>query len=131
MGNIVGVLKSTPDYIGSTGRTDDEIRNAEKLVGVEFASDYRCYLKEIGLACFGGHELTGICKPARLNVVDATIALRALYAEAHAWYVIEETNIDGIVIWQTSTGDIYKTAPGIKARKVFNSLSEYVEELCR
>lgn len=51
MSDIIEALKSAPDYIGGTGRTEDEIRKAEELIGVEFASDYRCYLKEIGLAC--------------------------------------------------------------------------------
>lgn len=130
MSDIIEALKSAPDYIGGTGRTEDEIRKAEELIGVEFASDYRCYLKEIGLACFDGHELTGICKSTRLNVVDVTIAQRELYPEACSWYVIEETNIDGIVIWQSPAGDIYETAPGIKTRKGFDSLSEYIEDLC-
>ena len=60
MSNIIEILKNAPDYIGGTGRTEDEIRDAEEHLGVKFASDYRLYLKEIGLACFDGHELTSI-----------------------------------------------------------------------
>lgn len=130
MSNIVEILKNTPDYIGGTGRTEEEIQNAEKQLGVRFAPDYRCYLKDIGLACFDGHELTGICKSARLNVADVTLAQRALVPDADSWYVIEEANIDGIVVWQSPTGAIYKTAPGIKTRKIFDSLTEYMEEIC-
>lgn len=130
MSNIIEALKNAPDYIGGTGRTEEEIRNAEELLGVKFAPDYRCYLKEIGLTCFDGHELTGICKPARLNVVDVTTVQRNLHPEAYSWYVIEETNIDGIVIWQSTAGAIYKTAPGIRTRKVFDSLIEYIKGLC-
>jgi len=129
MSDIIETLKNAPEYIGGAGRTDAEIESAEKQLGVEFAPDYRCYLKEIGLACFDGHELTGICKSARLNVVDVTTTQRELYPEACSWYVIEETNIDGIVIWQAPAGDIYKTAPGIKTRKVFSSLAEYIIEI--
>lgn len=47
-----------PDYVGSNGRTEEEIAKAEKKIGITFAKDYREYLKEIGLACFDGHELT-------------------------------------------------------------------------
>lgn len=129
MSNLIEVLKNAPEYIGGTGRTDAEIESAEKQLGVEFASDYRCYLKEIGLACFEGHELTGICKSTRLNVVDVTTTQRELYSEARSWYVIEEANIDGIIIWQSSTGAIYKTAPGIKTRKIFDSLTEYIRDI--
>lgn len=130
MCEIIEALKAAPDYIGSTGRTEEEIRNSEELIGVEFAADYRYYLKAIGLACFDGHELTGICNSARLNVADVTIAQRKLYPEAGSWYVVEEANIDGIVIWQAPVGDIYETVPGIKARKCCNSLAEYIKELC-
>lgn len=126
MKDIIETLKHAPDYIGGTGRTDAEIESAEKQLGIAFASDYRCYLKEIGLACFDGHELTGICKATRLNVVDATNAQRERYPEACSWYVIEETNVDGIIIWQSSKGEIYQTSPVSKARKIFDSLTDYV-----
>ena len=129
MNGIIETLKNAPEYIGGSGRTDAEIEIAEKQLGVEFAPDYRCYLKEIGLACFDGHELTGICKSSRLNIVDVTSAQREQYPEAGFWYVIEETNIDGIIIWQSSTGAIYKTAPGIKSRKIYDSLTEYIIEI--
>lgn len=88
------------------------------------------YLKDIGLACFDGHELTGICKSARLNVVDVTLLQRQRVSDAYSWYVVEETGIDGRVIWQTPTGDIYQTAPGTKTRKVFGSLAEYIIGYC-
>ena len=129
MNGIIETLKNAPEYIGGSGRTDAEIESAEKQLGVEFAPDYRCYLKEIGLACFDGHELTGICKSSRLNIVDVTSAQREQYPEAGFWYVIEETNIDGIIIWQSPTGAIYKTAPGIKSRKIYDSLTEYIIEI--
>lgn len=119
-------MKNAPEYIGGNGRTDTEIENAEKQLGIKFSPDYRCYLKDIGLACFDGHELTGICKPARLNVVDVTLLQRQCVSDAYSWYVVEETGIDGRVIWQAPTGDIYQTAPGTKTRKVFGSLVEYI-----
>lgn len=112
MSDIIETLKNTPEYIGGAGRTDAEIENAEKQLGVEFAPDYRCYLKEIGLACFDGHELTGICMSDRLNVVDVTVAQRELYPEACSWYAIEETNIDGVIIWQAPLGAVTKHATG-------------------
>ena len=127
MSDIIETLKNAPEYIGGAGRTDAEIESAEKQLGVEFAPDYRCYLKEIGLACFDGHELTGICKPARLNVVDVTTTQRELYPEACSWYVIEETNVDGIVIWQNVDGKVYITAHNSKPKKIANSIAEYIQ----
>lgn len=126
MSDIIETLKNAPEYIGGNGRTDAEIESAEKLLGVEFAPDYKCYLKKIGLACFDGHELTGICKSDRLNVVDVTLSHRKLNPMACVGYVIEETNIDGIVIWQAATGEIYSSIPSVATHKIFNSLSEYI-----
>lgn len=128
MSDIIETLKNAPEYIGGTGRTAAEIEIVEKQLGVEFAPDYRCYLKEIGLACFNGHELTGICKSTRLNVTDVTLAQRKLCPETHYLYVIEEANIDGIVIWQASTGEIYQSISGSSPQKKYSSLVDYVLE---
>lgn len=127
MDEVIEILKKSIDYIGGNGREEKEICDAEKLLGIGFAPDYRCYLKVIGLACFGGHELTGICKSARLNVVDVTLICRELLPNACAWYVVEELNVDGIVIWQAPSGEIYQTAPNTKNRKICSSLTEYIK----
>ena len=50
MKNIIDVLKSMPDFIGSNGRSKEEIELAEIMLEVAFARDYRNYLEEIGLA---------------------------------------------------------------------------------
>ena len=83
MSDIIDILKNAPEYIGGNGRTDTEIETAEKQLGIKFSPDYRCYLKDIGLACFDGHELTGICKSARLNVVDVTLLQRQRVSDAY------------------------------------------------
>lgn len=126
MGNIIDVLRSMPDFIGSNGRSEEEIELAEKILGVTFARDYRNYLEEIGLACFDGHELTGLTKTERLNVVTVTKEQRERFGKnVSTWYVVEETNIYGIVIWQDTNGLVYETAPNSKFKKVADSLAEY------
>ena len=126
MKNIIDVLRSMPDFIGSNGRSKEEIELAETMLEVAFARDYRNYLEEIGLACFDGHELTGLTKTDRLNVVTVTMEQRERFGEiASTWYVIEETNIYGIVIWQDTEGFVYETASNAKVKKVADSLSEY------
>ncbi len=130
MANIVDVLKGMPDYIGSNGRSEEEIVQAEKALGVSFAKDYRKYLEEIGLACFDGHELTGLTKTARLDVVSVTKEQREKFGKAiSSCYVVEETNIYGIVIWQSSDGTVYEAIPNSKAKKIAKSLSKYIS--CR
>jgi len=44
---------------------------------------------------------------------------------ASTWYVIEEANIYGIVIWQDTEGFVYEAASNAKVKKVADSLSEY------
>lgn len=128
MNDIIKTLKNAPDFIGGTGRTDNEIENAQKALGIDFATDYKTYLKEIGLACFDGHELTGICENPRLDVVHVTKTNRENNLEARSLYVIEEANIDGIVIWQDFSGKIYMTEGDSKPKLIANSLTDYIQK---
>lgn len=127
MENIIDALKSIPDYIGSTGRTEEIILKAESSLGVAFAQDYRQYLGTIGLACFDGHEFTGLTNIARLDVVTVTKEQRAINANIpESWYVVEETNMDGIVIWQNELGQVYQTSSSGVPQKIASSLLEYI-----
>ena len=81
MKNIIDALKSMPDFIGSNGRSKEEIELAETMLEVAFARDYRNYLEEIGLACSDGHELTGLTKTERLNVVTVTMEQRERFGK--------------------------------------------------
>ena len=120
-------IKLMPDYIGSNGRSEEEIEQAEMALRVSFAKEYRKYLEEIGLACFDGHELTGLTNTARLNVIDVTKEYRVQLGEnVSSWYVIEEVGMDGIIIWQSSDGIVYGTTPNSKAIKIADSLFEYI-----
>ena len=125
--NIVSTIQCMPDFIGGNGRSEIEIENTEKILSLIFAKDFRTYLLEIGIACFDGHELTGICTSSRLNVVDVTINERTNNPDVPSdWYVIEQTNIDGIVIWQNSKGEVYQTQPCCDSIKIANSIVEYI-----
>ena len=127
MENVVSAIKSMPGYIGSNGRDEAAIEHAERLLDTHFASDYRVYLSEIGLACFDGHELTGICASKRLNVVEVTLSARGVQpAVPQDWYVLEEANIDGIVIWQSGAGEVFQTQPGAEPVKLAASIREYL-----
>lgn len=128
MDSVLEVLRNAPDFIGGKGCDTTAISNAEQQLGVRFAPDYRLYLQKFGLACFDGHELTGICKTSRLNVVDVTLDERKRCPDTAGWYVIEQTNVDGIAIWQAPSGEVYQMMPGVSARKICNTLTEYVAE---
>ena len=127
MNDIIKILTKSLDFIGGTGRTDTEIESAQEKLGLKFADDYKAYLRKIGLACFDGHELTGICEDPRLNVVDVTISNQEDNPKKSSCYVIEEANIDGIVIWQDASGLIYMTEPNVKVKKISESLVDYIQ----
>lgn len=128
MEDIIKTLKDAPDFIGGTGRTDVEIERVQKELGIDFATDYKTYLKEIGLACFDGHELTGICEDPRLDVVHVTKDQRENNPKSRSLYVIEEANIDGIVIWQDFSGKIYMTEGNSKPKLIADSLAAYIQK---
>lgn len=127
MKNVCDVIRKFSDYVGANGKSDSEILCAEKMLGVEFAEDYKGYLSEIGLACFDGRELTGVTDDIRLDVVSVTLNERVKCIEIPTdWYVVEQANINGIVIWQNKKGEIYQTKFGKGSVKVADSLYEYI-----
>lgn len=125
---FVDKIMEFDDFIGGHGRSNEEIENAQKQLGVVFADEYKEYLSRFGLACFNGHEITGICSMPRLDVVAVTIKNREFNPNIpEDLYVIEELGIDGIVFLQSFNGQIYLSRPNSKVFRVCNSLSELFE----
>lgn len=127
MADIVKLMQKQPDFYAMKGASDEAIKIAEQALELHFAADYRKYIAAFSVASFAGHELTGVCKSKRLSVVDVTIEERSNTAVPGDWYVLEQANIDGIVIWQTATGEVYQSMPNTKAKKLCGSLAEYIE----
>lgn len=74
-----------------------------------------------------GIELTGIAKSAHRNVVNQTKQERELNSKIpNSMYVVENTGVDGIIIWQDTNGGIYQSSPNTEPKKVAESLSEYI-----
>lgn len=129
MSEIVKALKQKKFYTAGKGCTEEDIINAEKALRVKFSKEYREYVLACGSASYEGHELTGIEKTPRLDVVAVTKEARELNKEVPAdWYVIEDTNMDGVLIWQDSTGAVYLTGPAYITEKTADSLLEYISE---
>ena len=127
MADIVKFMQNQPNFYAMKGASGENIELAEQALGLQFAADYREYIAAFGAASFAGHELTGVCQPNRLNVVEVTLAQRAQNHDIpDNWYVVEEMHIDGIVIWQATSGEIYLTGHGFHSHKTNNSLKEYI-----
>ena len=125
--HIVEVIKALPELIALKPATFEQINDAENELKLHFAEEYKDYLKEFGSIIALGFELSGIAKSAHRNVVSLTKQERELNPKVPCtMYVIENTCIDGIIIWQDTDGLIYKTRPNGKPVIIANSLAEYV-----
>ena len=130
MKDIVELLKSKELLNETNIVQEDAICEAEDSLSLRFSDEYKKYVSELGFAVYEDHELTGICKGKRLNVVDVTKTEREIAPDVpDDWYVIEQLNIEGIVIWQSSMGEIYQTTPNCEPKKICDSLSEYIESI--
>lgn len=127
MKDILNILKNKSEFYAKGNVSEENITKAETVLNVKFASDYRMIIKEYGIVIFSGHELTGICNSKRLNVVDVTKEERKYNKVPDDWYVIEQANIDGIVLWQDTSGSIFQTMPNTKPVKISDSLLEYID----
>ena len=128
MSAIVEMLKAKNYFICEHSVTAEDIKNAERSLNLTFADDYTAYVLECGTASYEGHELTGISKDIKLDVV--TVTKENLQRTTHIkipLYVIEETHIDGIVIWQAPDKKIYQTGIDTEPVKIAENLAEYIQ----
>ena len=127
MSKIIDVINDLPELL-STGAADNEsIENAEKELGLKFASEYKEYLGAFGSVLADDVEITGIAKSKNRNVVIVTKREWELNPQVeHDMYVVENLAIDGIIIWQDESGSVYESTPNKKVEKVADSLSDYI-----
>ena len=126
---IVNLLRAQSAFASAKAPTAQEVAMAEQTLGVTFAADYRDYVTALGVASYEGHELTGVCPFPRLNVVSVTRQERAANpAIPSSWYVLEQTNIDDLVIWQDASGAVYQAIPGHVPEKICATMQEYIAE---
>ena len=116
------ILNEKEDAIMGNGSTQELIERAEKKLGLSFAEDYKEYLLTVGMVMCNGHELTGLGKASRTNVVDVTKEMKIIHDNIpDDWYVIENVGMDGAVMWQDSKGAVY-----FNDKKECNSFSEFI-----
>ncbi|MBQ9142233.1 MAG: SMI1/KNR4 family protein [Lachnospiraceae bacterium] len=122
---IVEVFEAKEEVIAGRGVSIEMIVEAERELNVSFSEDYREYLRKYGLVMCCGHELTGLGKSERANVVYVTKQMKKIkQGIPEDWYVLENENMDGAIIWQDTKGNVY-----FNTRKIFSSLVEFVQDL--
>ena len=106
-----------------------DVAFAEKALGVEFSIEYSHYAQLYGSVLGDGIELTTLLPHRHNNVISVTETNRKLNPLVPKdLYVIEDTGIDGIVIWQNHKGEIFESRPNKKPRMVYKSLAEYINK---
>ena len=127
MNELIEIMRCKPDFYAEKGVSMFQIEQAETVLGLRFAPDFKECLREFGAVSFGGHELTGFSADPNLDVVRVTQKNRSKNNVGKNLYVIEEAHIDGIVIWQDADGIVYETTPKSEAKKIAQSLAEYLD----
>ncbi len=64
-------------YTTEGGKTPDEIKKAEKLLGVQFSKQYKDFCKNYGYLSFYGNEIFGI-DPDNLEILEGNCVAYAL-----------------------------------------------------
>ena len=128
MEDLINMLKATDGFFCRAGATKEEIEKAETDLDVVFTDEYKKYLINFGSVTFNGHELTGIHKDKRLDVVQATQFMRQFYPQlTKDFYLIEDTNYDGLIVCQNTDGSIYIFSPDGSKKRIADSLAEYIK----
>lgn len=127
MSKILEVINDLPDLL-TTGAADNiSIENAEKELGLKFATEYKQYLEAFGSVLADDVEITGIAKSKNRNVVIVTKREWELNPQVeHNMYVVENLAIEGIIIWQDENGNIYESMPNKELKKIADSLADYI-----
>lgn len=129
MSKIVDLINSLPNMLPLKPATEVQITDAELQLRVSFADEYKEYLKAFGAIMADGIELAGIAKAEHRNVVSLTKKERELNSKVpNTMYVIENTCVDGIIIWQDTAGVVYQTKPNSVPKKIASSLEEYISD---
>lgn len=127
MKKIVQIVNSLSDLLPLKPATAIQIKDAELQLRVSFADEYKEYLSAFGAIMADGIELTGIAKSEHRDVVTVTRKEWELNPKIpHTMYVVENTYIDGIIIWQDTNGLIYQSFPSSEAKQIATSLTDYI-----
>lgn len=130
MKTIIEAVKLLPNLLSLKQATKEQIVDAENLLAVKFADEYKNYLSAFGAIIADGIELTGISASEHRNVVSVTKEEWQLNSNVpHTMYVVENTCTDGIVIWQDSSGAIYRTQYDNEPTQIAKSLTEYIDSI--
>ena len=127
MEKIISTIKKLENLRYLEPATNEQIDIAQKQLGLHFSEEFRQYIQGYGAISAKGVELTGITASPRLSVVEVTKSERELNKIPNDLYVIENIAIEGILLLQSSSGEIYELSQNAKIQKKYNSICDYLE----
>lgn len=129
MNNIITTIESFKRKLFTGSVSSELIVNAENELGISIAPEYKEVLKKYGSLCVKGEEFLGIdCD--NYDLVKATNEARKNDKNFPLdMYVIENTAIDGILIVQNFTSELFSYQPNGKLENVATCLDEYLQSL--
>jgi len=128
MSTVISAIKALPNVLPLKPATEPEIVDAEEQLSLRFADDYKQYLATFGAILADGIELTGIAKSKARDVVFVTMQEWEINPDVPmTMYVIENVGIEGIVVWQDQSAQIFRSTPHNAPIKIAASLMEYIE----
>lgn len=138
--DILEKIKNLEEFIAlAKPATKDQIKKAEKILGVEFNEEYKRILLEFGSFCGGGMELLGlggdylgneILEDGIVSVVKETLHARELFPEIpEGFYAIENPGIDNIFALQNKEGKIGLISSKHSLEMRYENLDEYISSL--
>lgn len=132
MKKIIDVISALPELLPLKAATSMQITDAELQLRVSFSNEYKEYLSTFGAIMADGLELSGIAKSEHRSVVSLTKKEWELNPKApHTMYVVENTSVDGIIIWQDTNGLIYQSTPTSRPTQIATSLADYISSRCK
>ena len=127
MYDMIEFLQSKGELLTGKAVPKEDVEKIEEQLGVSFANDYKKIVSTYGFVCVDGHEITGITNAKRLNVYEVTIKEREkVVCDMAGMYVIEQTHIDDIVIWQSASGGVYQTNGNHEPVKIAEGIINYL-----
>ena len=127
MSRIVSEIKKMEGVLSLNPAKSDIISSAENQLDLKFSDEYKEYTSTYGAISINGTEYTGVVDDINLNVVMVTRSARAITTNIPIdWYVVMDSHIDGIIIWQNHNGIIYQTEPHKEPQKVSDTLLDYI-----
>ena len=127
MDSLIKYIYTLPGLQWTGGVTEDKIRDAESLLNLSFAEDFKAYLSEFGQISANGIELTGLSDRRFTSVVNLTQNERKLLSIPANHYVIEDIGVDGLIYTQDNSGAVYQLLPNRPITKIADNLELYIK----